>query len=221
MHSVSKYNQMCQRFTITAFVSLLFLMIPSSAFAHKVNVFAYVEGNEVIAEGYFADGRKCMDSVVEVMDSQGNKLLEGKTDEEGRFAFKVPVHADLLIRLNASTGHQAEYVVPQSDLPADIIAGDSPQEAFASNEASAAAGPEQPETPGGVGTSVPTAMTAVDAATLEEVIDRAVARQVVPLRRAIEEERGRLRFLDIVGGIGYIVGLMGLVAYFRSRRRDN
>jgi len=221
MHRVSKCNQMSLKSMTIAFVSLLFLMIPSLAFAHKVNVFAYVEGNKVVAEGYFADGRKCMDSVVEVLDSQGNKLLEGKTDEEGRFAFEVPVRNDLLIRLNASTGHQAEYVVPASELPgADVIAGDSPEKMLPAHETPVAAKPEMPDIPGEGIKPTPSAMAAVDAVTLEQVVDRAVARQIIPLRRVIEEERSRRRFLDIIGGIGYIVGLMGLIAYIRGRRKD-
>jgi nickel transport protein len=195
---------------------LFVLAAPAPAWAHKVNVFAYVEGRQVVVEGYFADGRKCRDSVVEVLDRQGNKLLEGKTDEEGRFVFSPPVHADLLIRLNASSGHQAEYTVPAEDLP-----GGEPAAPVQRKEPAPAAKPIEPvpsEPAQAEGAEQP---IAVDMAGLEEVVDRAVARQVTPLRRAWEEERERRRFIDIIGGIGYIIGLMGLIAYFRSRRKGS
>jgi nickel transport protein len=55
-------------------------------------------------------------------------------------------------------------------------------------------------------------------ADIERAIDRALARQLPPIRRAIEESKDRQRFSDIVGGIGYIIGLMGLALYFRSRQ---
>jgi nickel transport protein len=50
-------------------------------------------------------------------------------------------------------------------------------------------------------------------------VEQAVARQLGPLRDALRacEEQRRLR--DILGGLGYIVGLAGLGLWWRSRRR--
>ncbi|GAI86495.1 unnamed protein product, partial [marine sediment metagenome] len=92
-------------------------MINISAFAHKVNVFAYVEGDKVYSESYFNDGKKCVDSKIEVFDNQGNKLLEGLTDKEGEFSFEVPSEdGDLKIVLTASMGHRAEYLIRADEL---------------------------------------------------------------------------------------------------------
>jgi len=199
--------------------------MPSAALAHNVNVFAYVEGTSVVTESYFNDGRKCQDSTIEVFDAQGNKLLEGMTDGEGRFSFAPPVRTDLLIRLTASMGHQAEYTIPASDLPESLPASGK---AIAPEKPSAEAiqkdvrPPEKPslrpeETPvlqtPAIGTTTPST------AEIEQAVERALARQLAPIHRALEEARARQRFSDIVGGIGYIVGLMGLVLYFHSRRR--
>ncbi|GAI20495.1 unnamed protein product [marine sediment metagenome] len=77
-----------------AFLTLLLLMPASVVFAHKVNVFAYAEGDTVYTESYFSDGTKVKGGIVEVYDSQGTKLLAGKTDENGEFNFfhlKSPV----------------------------------------------------------------------------------------------------------------------------------
>jgi nickel transport protein len=59
----------------------------------------------------------------------------------------------------------------------------------------------------------------VASADIEALVERIVARQLAPIRRTLEESRNRRRLLDIVGGIGYILGLMGVVLYFHSRRR--
>ena len=203
------------------FFLLLAMMIPAvfpaSASAHNVNVFAYVEGDEVFAEAYFADGGRCRGAAVEVYDENGVKIEEGTTDEEGRFSFRPQHDSDLLIRVNASMGHQAEYTIPASDLPAEQKPAASPKRALPENDA-----PEQKQPPQSiVAGAAPPEMKSLDAATLEEVIDRAVSRQVAPLRRAIEGERRRRRFLDVVGGIGYIIGIMGVIAYLRSRRNKN
>lgn len=191
------------------------LIAPAAAWAHNVNVFAYIEGETVVAECYFNDGAKCRDSTIEVFDKRGKKLAEGKTDEEGRFSFRPPVRTDLVIRLTTSMGHQAEYTVPASDLPEGLPAalqtaaetsGGSP----AQNQAAAR--------PAGLARESRTQEATVPA-DIERIIDKALARQLVPILRALEESRRARRFSDIVGGIGYIVGMMGLALYFLSRRR--
>jgi nickel transport protein len=49
-------------------------------------------------------------------------------------------------------------------------------------------------------------------------VERAVARQIRPLREALEAERSRARLHDILGGLGYIAGLAGLALWWRSRK---
>lgn len=58
---------------------------------------------------------------------------------------------------------------------------------------------------------------AATGATLDEAIDAAVARQVLPLRERIEAIDSRLRLADIIAGIGFIVGLAGAALWIRSR----
>jgi len=188
------------------------LIAPSTAQAHKVNLFAYVEGDTVITESYFSDGRKCRDSTIEVFDKHGKKLAEGKSDEEGRFSFRPPIRTDLVIRLTASMGHQAEYVVPASDLSDKIPAGPAA-------EAVSAKGPAR--SPDEASDSLESLPVQHQASTedIEQAVEKALSRQLAPIRRALEESRRERRFSDVVGGIGYIVGLMGLILYFRNRQR--
>jgi nickel transport protein len=63
-------------YLVLIFIFLIIMMIDISVFAHKVNIFAYVEGGKIYTESYFNDGKKCIDSRIEVLDNQGNKLLE-------------------------------------------------------------------------------------------------------------------------------------------------
>ncbi|MFQ5722354.1 MAG: hypothetical protein ACE5GI_07660, partial [Candidatus Aminicenantales bacterium] len=109
------------------FLTLLVIMTASVVFAHKVNIFAYVEGDTVYTESYFPDGKKVEGGVVQVYDSQGNKLLEGKTNKDGQFNFKPPKKDDLKIVLLASMGHKNSYILSQDELP-DIIAAQKPPE---------------------------------------------------------------------------------------------
>lgn len=85
------------------------LLVTTSAWPHKVHVFAWVEGNTVHTESYFLDGHKAVHARIEVFDGSGKLLLVGKTDKEGKFSFKLPPCTALRIVLNASEGHEAEF----------------------------------------------------------------------------------------------------------------
>lgn len=96
-------------------VALLFAAAP--AMAHKVNIFAYVENGTVHTESYFPDGKMVEQGVIEVLDGKGNKLLEGKTDKEGRFSFPLPAKKeDLTIVINASMGHRNSYLLKMTEM---------------------------------------------------------------------------------------------------------
>ena len=54
---------------------------------------------------------------------------------------------------------------------------------------------------------------------VEAAVDRALARQLRPLIEAQAQAEGRLRFNDIMGGLGMIVGLAGAGMWAAARRR--
>jgi len=99
---------------------LCLLVISPSAFAHKVNIFAYAEGDAVYTESYFPDGKKVKGGKIEVYDSQGRKLLDGITDHQGRFDFKLTKRDDLKIVINASIGHRSSYLLSRDESPESV-----------------------------------------------------------------------------------------------------
>jgi len=50
-------------------------------------------------------------------------------------------------------------------------------------------------------------------------LETALARQIAPLAAQIDALRAETRLRDVIGGIGYIVGLFGLWAFWRARSR--
>lgn len=97
-------------------VVLAALVWGAPAWAHKVNIFAYVEGGKIYTESFFPDGQAVEGGAVEILDGQGRKVAEGITDKEGKCALPIPVKDDLTVVINASMGHRNTYKLKKSEL---------------------------------------------------------------------------------------------------------
>jgi len=189
---------------ILIFTFLVIIMMDVSVFAHKVNVFAYVEEEKIYTEIYFNDGKKCVESKIEVFDNQENKLLEGLTDEEGMFSFKIPsedvIDGDLKVVLTASMGHRAEYIIRADELRdvAELI-----EEKL-----------EEPVT------VLSPEVSSFDLKEIQSLIEDALDKKLEPIMREIKKsQEDRISPTEIIGGVGYIIGIFGIIAYFLSRKR--
>ena len=194
-------------YLILIFIFLIIIMMDVSVFAHKVNIFAYVEGDKVYTESYFNDGKKCIDSKIEVFDNQGNKLLEGLTDEEGMFSFEIPsedaIDGNLKVVLTASMGHRAEYIIPTDELRG--VTGLMKEKI---EEPVSAVSPE---------------VSSLDLKEIQSLIEDALDEKLKPIMREMREikksQEDRISPTEIIGGIGYIIGIFGIIAYFLNRKR--
>jgi nickel transport protein len=161
-------------------------------------IFAWVEGDTVFTESKFSGGKKAMNAQVLVFDKGGKQLLEGKTDKKGEFSFKVPKLTDLRLVLNAAMGHKAEWTIPESELRESC--GDLGSKKADESLQPVAVGLSKEEIKG----------------LIEESLDR----KLRPIIKMMTESQSKgPSVTEIIGGIGYIFGLMGLVIYFRNRRK--
>jgi nickel transport protein len=96
---------------------LVSLAFAAPLYAHKVNIFAYIESGKIHAESYFPDGKPVEGGAVELLDSRGNKLAESATDREGKCVLPIPEKkGDLTIVINASMGHRNTFILKKSEL---------------------------------------------------------------------------------------------------------
>ena len=168
------------------------------ALAHKVIIFAWVEGDTVFTESKFSGGKKAIHAPVVIFDKDGKKLLEGKTDNKGEFSFKVPKVTDLKIVLNAAMGHKAEWTVPESEI----------REASAILEKKSVVEPSGPIAVG------------LSKEEVQKIVENSLDKKLRPILKMISESRNTTPSLtEIIGGIGYIFGLMGIALYFKNRER--
>ena len=172
-------------------IVLVGVLLPAVAMAHRVVVFPYWEGEEVRVEAFFSDGTPVKGGVVRVYDPAGQLLTEGRTDAEGTFGFKPEGKGPLKVVLEASMGHKAEAVLEPEGASEPVQKAKAPPE------------------------EVP---PRVDLKALKEVVKEAVAEEVRPIIRELARREAGPSFRDVVGGVGWIVGLMGIWLYLKSRR---
>lgn len=203
---------------LTCYVLLLTsFLAPAPAFAHKVQMFAHAEGDRVFVEGYFPDGKKTIKSEVIVYDSKsGEELLRGKTDDKGKFSFKAPRKTDLRIALNASLGHKTEYTLPGSDL-ADIGENKSRGSLVAASTAKNKTAAEKIDTKRDEISHTADPLH-VEGSEVLTMVEQGIEKGVSPLMREFSECKEHVFFSEIIGGIGYIFGILGIVLYFKSRK---
>ncbi|MCX7822875.1 MAG: hypothetical protein N2260_05475 [Syntrophobacterales bacterium] len=103
--------------TLIPLTTVFFLLASSTAFPHKIQIFAYVNGGKIFVESYFADGSPVRGGAVEAYSKDGSKVMEGKTDDKGMFSFPIPKDPlGLKIVVDAGMGHRAEYTLKKEDL---------------------------------------------------------------------------------------------------------
>ena len=201
-----------------AVLAILYVLpwMVSSASAHRVNVFAWVEGDTIYVEGKFAGGKKVNAGKIVVMDPRGVELLSGLTNAQGEFSFKVSKQTDLKIVLSAGQGHQGEWIIRADEinnLSSKAVPGTSTESVAQSIRKEAGS-----ETTTDRRTVAPE--TAISPEELEAIIESVVDRKLKPITGMLAEMRQDGPSLrDIFAGIGYILGLVGIAAYVHSRKK--
>ena len=190
---------------VLSIAALLAVLCGGAAQAHKLKVFATGEGKAIAGYVYFPGGGRAKGVTVVALGPAGQKLGEATTNDQGEFTIEARFRCDHTLVAQTADGHKASYLVEAAELAGDLpaLGAASPATATPSEPA-----PAEP----------PTLLPAGDAQ-IEALVERAVSKQVRPLREQLERYEEKVRLRDVIGGIGYIVGLAGLAFYFLGSSR--
>ncbi len=188
---------------------IILCSLPITANAHKLRVFAWTEGDTIIGETAFSGKRKPKNVEITVLDDVNHTvLLTTRTDDQGKFSFTIPKQAvqqqiDLLIVVNAGEGHRGEWLLPVAEYSGDTTGLKEDSEI---NIAS------QKET---------TQNISMDEQLLRRIVAEELDKKLAPVKQMLAESRDDKPDLrDILGGIGYIIGLAGLLAWFKAKKQQ-
>ncbi|WP_045222341.1 hypothetical protein [Desulfonatronum thioautotrophicum] len=173
--------------------------------AHRLLIMAWIQGDRLMVETAFGTGQIGANMTITVQDADsGEHILSGSTDEQGFFEAQLPAtalerRAPLLVQATDGAGHLAGQTIAPDDYPM--------------HQAPSSPSPPSPSVP-----SIPSVQDLpMDPTHLSHLIQQAVAetvrQEIAPLRREILalSQRGP-GIPEIIGGIGWIVGLAGLGA---------
>lgn len=197
---------------IGCWMSLLLFIWTGSAYAHKVTAAGWVEGDTVFIESVFGGGSKPKNAEVKVFDPEGKLLLEGTTNENGEFQFQAPVRTTLTVVINAGMGHQATCKVLEEEF--EEVSEDDAEEVEDAEETNS----ENLQSEGGVSSTGLQASGCPSEKAIRKIVASELSRQLKRMNRSGASDEGP-SITDILGGVGYIIGLVGLGMYINYRRK--
>ena len=201
---------------VLAVLTLTFSSEP--VWAHRVNIFPWVDGDMVHTQSKIGGGKKVKDARVLVYDLKDNLLLEGKTDANGMFSFPIPQKTGLKVVLDASMGHRAEWKIPYDEIAQSVSQGSGPVAVESSfKDLSARNSNIQDQL-----TSAGSDATALQREDIRKIINDALDEKLRPIKTMLADrvDRGP-GVTEIIGGIGYIFGLVGIAMFVANRHRTN
>lgn len=202
---------------------LLFASAPLAA-AHRVNIFAYVDGGEIQVECGFNRSQKVRRGTVEVFDAAtGDKLVQGTTDDGGVFRFPVTeairdAGHDLTVRIIAGEGHQNEWTVAAEELKAATVASGTSAPVASGAPVPASVLAVEAVSVAAVPAGTPAVSGGATPEEVERIVNAALDAKLSPIKHLLAEQvEAGPSLRDIIGGIGWIFGLVGVAAYCRRR----
>lgn len=181
----------------------MLMAMSASVLAHNVIGAVYVIGEDIEGEIGFSDGDMAPQGTTVVVRNSTNDevFAELVTDAEGYFSFRPNVGVRHTFYANLGSGHVFDTELPRDELPAHLLTGEDRETLQRSQYSSVAA-----DTHEGAANR-----------DLDAMIQKALARQIKPLRQSLQRYQEKASLQDILGGIGYIFGLCGIAIWLKQR----
>lgn len=191
-------EQLISRNKVTVVLSLLCLLLSPFAHAHLLKVFAWSDGNAIAGNAYFAGGLPASGADIHLQDQNGQKIATAQPNAKGEFRIVVPAGKQVAkVIADTQEGHIAQWEI--AVIEADTKPKPAAQLVIASQSSNS---------------------IQIDKTELKNLVSQAVAEQIGPLRMELDKRASKSRLTDILGGIGYIFGLLGLCLWFKSRKQE-
>jgi nickel transport protein len=179
--------------------ALVLWLSAAGAQAHSVYIFAFPENSQICTNSYFGAKNKVRGGLVSMAAASGEVLATAQTDEQGNACFAPPESSqDLIFTVEAGEGHRAEFRLPAAEM-----------------EGVPASGPASPEEPAARGEA---ASPAPSGGLTREDLRQALSPIMRKLAEMESAQNSRVNLKDIIGGLGWLIGLAGAGLWAASRK---
>lgn len=215
-------NQATKHLAKLIIVATLTLCASAFAQAHKVNIFAALDGNMIVGKVYFSGGGVAEDVDVEVLAQDGLKIATVKTNSKGEFLFAPKMKdTQYLFSVDTGDGHAAKTTVAVGSALTPSQSGASKPRPPSFSQLQGKPGAAQPDVKASSSPAqAASPQVAIDPEIVAEVVSVELSKQLRPLAERIEQYESSVRMSNVFGGIGFIVGIAGVAAFFLSRRQE-
>ena len=178
-------------------LSATLLLTSPASWAHKVIFDAFVSGDVIEGELGFSNGEMAVEQQVQVLTQTGQVLGQAYTDSDGFFVFKPSQQVDHYFVADLGAGHVAKLTVLANELNDNLPAPKVNDGAMASQS------------------------QANTVSTMSSNDLQKLTAQVKQMRKELSAYKEKNDLQTLLGGLGYILGLVGLGYYLAARRQLN
>ncbi|WP_404426664.1 hypothetical protein [Thalassospira australica] len=205
-------------YAITVLIGALFIY--GNAQAHSLHVFAMGSGDVIDGYAYFGGGVRPHDAEIQLLDGTDRVIFAGKTNDQGEFKLRVSHRQDYVIEANSGDGHIASFKINGNELSDHLPSGNEDINIDVSqiDTASSFQSEKTRTSSTTIAMDRSNAMITLSRDELDSLVDAAVSRHFRPLREQLVAYEDKVRFSDLLGGIGVIVGIFGAFAWFQAAR---
>jgi len=189
--------------TVAVTIFFLLTLSPGISRAHRIQVVSYPSNNTIVVEATMGSNEPVPPgSEVSVRQGlEGKIILQGQTDTRGRFRFpisKLNTKTNLVINVNAGEGHLGTSYLSAADLGSVRTDNSDKKQSDQDVTNKSRLTPEEQR--------------------LQRLVTEAVAREIEPLKHMLArklDDRPTMR--DVIGGIGWLVGIGGLLLALKKK----
>ncbi|MFO7760629.1 MAG: hypothetical protein ACQES8_08530 [Thermodesulfobacteriota bacterium] len=195
---------------------IFFFLLELDVQAHGVRVFAWSAGETIKVEAAFRGSGPARKAKITVQEAEsGHELVSGLTDSKGLFQFPVPPQAirekmDLKITADCGPGHKGKWLLKAADY-LEMSAHSPPLPA-------ATGGEQEKEVDGG---GKEAAGPEIDEHLIRTIVAEELDKKLAPLKKLLHESlRPKIDSRDVIGGIGWLLGLAGIAAWIKNKKKE-
>lgn len=180
-------------------VMIILLALSPWAWGHKVILDVFVSGDLVEGELGYSNGDMASHADLSVLNHMGQELAQLQTDADGFFTYLPTQQQDLVFYADLGAGHVAKVDLPAAELNLSTLTT-----------------LKEPESSILVKTNLASLSTQPANAALEL---QKLKDEIRSMRRDLKAYKKQRDWQSILGGLGYILGLVGLAYYFAAQRK--